>query len=68
MPWFQLSEKRSGEDETASFRGRIGKAGGALVSAGTAVEFAAVASRDDDLFSVPKAIAFILRRCRTTLD
>lgn len=43
------------EEEAASFRDRIGKAGGALVSAGTAVELAAVASRDDDLFSVARA-------------
>lgn len=43
------------EDEAASFRDRIGKAGGALVSAGTAVELAAVASRNDDLFSVAQA-------------
>ena len=42
------------EEEAASFRDMIGKAVGALVS-GTAVEFAAVASRDDDLFSVARA-------------
>ena len=43
------------EDEAVSFRDRIGKAGGAVVSAGTAVELAAVASRDDELFSVARA-------------
>ena len=38
------------EEEAASFRDRIGEAGGAMVPAGTAVELAAVAGRDDDLF------------------
>ena len=44
-----------GEEEAASFRDRIGEAGGAMVSAGTAVERAAVASRDADLFSAVRA-------------
>ena len=44
-----------GEEEAVSFRDRIYKAGGAFVSAGTAVELAAVASRDDDLYSVARA-------------
>ena len=44
-----------GEEEAASFRDRIGEAGGAMVSAGTAVELVAVASRDDDLFSAAHA-------------
>ena len=44
-----------GEDEAAAFRGRIEAAGGAMVSAATAVELAAVASRDDDLFSAARA-------------
>lgn len=39
------------EDEALEFRGLIGEAGGAIVSAGTAVELAAVASRDDDLYA-----------------
>ena len=39
------------EEEAASFSDRIRKSGGAMVSAGTA----AVASRDDDLFSVARA-------------
>ena len=40
------------EVEAASFRGRISEAGGAMVSAGNAVELAVVAgSRDADLFS-----------------
>ena len=39
------------EDEAPEFRGLIGEAGGAIVSAGTAVELAAVASRDDDLYA-----------------
>ena len=44
-----------GEEEAVSFRDRIGEAGGAMVSAGTAVELAAVASRDNDLFSAAQA-------------
>ena len=43
------------EEEAASFSDRIRKSGGVMVSAGTAVELAAVASRDDDLFSVARA-------------
>ena len=47
------------EEEAVSFRDRIGEAGGApanhMVSAGTAVELAAVASRDADLFSAVRA-------------
>ena len=43
------------EEEAASFCDRIGEAGGAMVSAGTAVELAAVASRDADLFSTARA-------------
>ena len=43
------------EEEAASFRDRIGEAGGAMVSAGTAVELAAVACRDEDLFSAARA-------------
>ena len=39
-----------GEEEAVSFRDRIGEAGGAMVSAGTAV-----ASRDNDLFSAAQA-------------
>ena len=39
------------EDEAPEFRDRIGEAGGAVVSAGTTVELAAVASRDDDLYA-----------------
>ena len=39
------------EDEAPEFRGLIGEAGGAIVSAGTAVELVAVASRDDDLYA-----------------
>ena len=42
------------EAEAASFRDRIGEAGGAILSAGTAVELAAVASRDVDLFSAAR--------------
>ena len=42
------------EEEAASFRDRIGEAGGAMVSAGTAVGLAAVAGRDDDLFSAAR--------------
>jgi len=44
-----------GEEEAVSFRDRIGEAGGAMVSAGTAVELVAVASRDNDLFSAAQA-------------
>ena len=43
------------EEEAVSFRDRIGEAGGAMVSAGTAVELVAVASRDDDLVSTARA-------------
>ena len=43
------------EEEAASFRDRIGGAGGAMVSAGSAVELAAEASRDADLFSAVRA-------------
>ena len=43
------------EEEAVSFRDRIGEAGGAMVSAATAVELAAVASGDDDLFSAARA-------------
>ena len=43
------------EEEAASFCDRIGEAGGAMVSAGTAVELAAVVSRDADLFSTARA-------------
>ncbi len=46
-----------GEDEAAAFRSRIEAAGGAMISAATAVELAAVASRDDALFSA--ALAFL---------
>ena len=42
------------EEETASFRDRIGEAGGAMVSARTAVELAAMASREDVLFSAAR--------------
>ena len=45
------------EEDAPTFRDLIGGAGRALVSAGTAVEFAAVASRDDDLFAA--AMAFL---------
>ena len=44
-----------GEEEAVSFRDRIGEAGSAMVSAATAVELAAVASDDDDLFSAVRA-------------
>lgn len=44
-----------GEEEAVSFRDRIDEADGALVSAGTAVELATVASRNDDLFSAAQA-------------
>ena len=44
-----------GEEEAVSFRDRIDEADGALVSAGTAVELATVASRNDDLFSAARA-------------
>ena len=39
------------EEEAAAFRSRIGEAGGAMVSAGTAVELLAVASKDSRLLS-----------------
>lgn len=39
------------EEEAASFRSRIGEAGGAMVSAGTAVELLAVAGKDNRLLS-----------------
>lgn len=45
------------EKEAPAFRDRIGEAGRAVVSAGTAVELAAVASHDDVLFSA--ALAFL---------
>ena len=45
------------EEEAPDFRDLMGEAGRALVSAGTAIEFAAVASRDDDLFAA--ALAFL---------
>ncbi len=44
-----------GEDEAAAFRGSIEAAGGAMLSAATAVEIAAVSSRDDALFSAAQA-------------
>ena len=44
-----------GENEAAAVRGRIEAAGVAMVSAATAVEPAAVASRDDGLFSAVRA-------------
>ena len=44
-----------GEDEAAAFRGSIEAAGGAMLSAATAVEIAAVSSRDDALFSAARA-------------
>ena len=43
------------EEEAVSFRDRIGEAGGTMVSAATAVELAAVASDDDDLFLAARA-------------
>ena len=45
------------EEEAAAFRDRIAGTGHAMVSAGTAVELAAVASRDADLFAA--ALAFL---------
>ena len=45
------------EEEAPDFRDLMGEAGRALVSAGAAIEFAAVASRDDDLFAA--ALAFL---------
>ncbi len=45
------------EEEAPAFRDLMGEAGRALVSAGTAIEFAVVASRDDDLFAA--ALAFL---------
>ena len=44
-----------GEDEAAVFRNRIEAAGGAMLSAATAVEIAAVSGRDDALFSAAQA-------------
>ena len=44
-----------GEDEAAAFRGRIEAAGGAMLSAATAVGIAAVSSRDDALFDAAQA-------------
>ncbi|MDE0409345.1 MAG: type II toxin-antitoxin system VapC family toxin [Alphaproteobacteria bacterium] len=44
-----------GEGEAANFRNRIEAAGGAMLSAATAVEIAAVSSRDDALFSAAQA-------------
>ena len=43
------------EDEGADFRARIAEAGGALVSAVSAVELAAVAGRDDVLFDAARS-------------
>ena len=45
------------EDEAAVFRDLISQAGRALVSAGTAIELAAVASRDDELLQ--RALEFL---------
>ena len=45
------------EEEAPTFRDLIGESGRAIVSAGTAVELAAVASRDEDLFAA--AMAFL---------
>ena len=39
------------EEDAPTFRDLMGGAGRALVSAGTAVEFAAVASRNGDIFA-----------------
>ena len=44
------------EDEGAAFRARIEAAGGALVSAVSAVELAAVAARDDALFDAARSL------------
>ena len=44
------------EGEVDSFRDRICKDGGTVVSVGTAVELASVARRDDDLCSVARAL------------
>lgn len=44
------------EDEGAAFRARIEAAGGALVSAVSAVELAAVAARDDALFGAARSL------------
>ncbi len=46
-----------GEDEAIPFHDRTGEAGGAMVSAGTAGQLAAVASRDNNLFSA--ALGFL---------
>lgn len=46
-----------GEEEAPLFRDRLDKAGVALVSAGTAIELAAVSSRNVRLFD--KALAFL---------
>ena len=46
------------EEEATKFRDRLAAAGHAMVSAGTAVELAALASRDDDLFAA--ALAFLI--------
>ncbi len=43
------------EDEGAAFRARIAAAGGALVSAVSAVELAAVSGRDDALFDAARS-------------
>ena len=43
------------EDEGAAFRARIAEAGGALVSAASAVELAAVSGRDDALFDAARS-------------
>lgn len=45
------------EEEATAFRDRLSKAGGAMVSAGTAVELAAVASRDEEFFAA--ALGFL---------
>ena len=45
------------EEEAPAFRDLIGESGRAIVSAGTAIELAAVASRDEDLFAA--AMAFL---------
>ncbi len=43
------------EEESSAFRAQIADAGGALVSAVTAVELAAVAGRDDALFDAARS-------------
>ena len=44
------------EDEGAALRARIAEAGGALVSAVSAVELAAVSGRDDALFDAARSL------------